>query len=293
METITVAPRDNMVRRALSSTFRLIIKGPIPFRIGFSLIVAILLFIFGGTSFVRISPYAISGVANSPPSISPLFGAAYLGLDVLSQIVFGGSISLGDSLAISLGATLLGFTIGVCAGYFSKLEGILSGATDVILTFPLFPLVMLVTAVFIASNGLIIAVMILLIWPFVARAVRTQVTSVKKMPFVEASKLSGLSDKRIVFSIIVPEVAPLAIAYFILHVATSMVIITSLEYLGVENPNIISWGSMFYWAQKFAFIYGDWWWILIPAILVALVGIGFALMGFSTEEILNPRLRRS
>ena len=88
-----------------------------------------------------------------------------------------------------------------------------------------------------------------------------------------------------------PEVAPIAIAYFVLTVATGIVLVSALQFLGVGNPDLISWGSMLYWAQQFAFYYGDWWWILAPGLSISLVATGFALIGFSLEEVANPRLR--
>ncbi len=87
------------------------------------------------------------------------------------------------------------------------------------------------------------------------------------------------------------SVAVIAFAYFVLTVGAAIILVTGLEYIGVGNPDIVSWGSMIYWAQNFGFYAGAWWWILAPGVAISLLTIGFALIGFSIEEALNPRLR--
>jgi peptide/nickel transport system permease protein len=100
-----------------------------------------------------------------------------------------------------------------------------------------------------------------------------------------------MSNFQIIARIIIPEIASLAIAYFVLTVAAAIVLVTALQFLGVGNPNIVSWGSMLYWAQQFAFYAGDWWWIIAPGAAISVVAMAFALVGFSIEEVMNPRLR--
>ena len=100
-----------------------------------------------------------------------------------------------------------------------------------------------------------------------------------------------MSDFQIIRKIMIPEVTSLAIAYFVLTVSAAVVLVTALQFLGVGNPTEVSWGSMLYWAQQFAFYAGDWWWILAPGVSITLVALAFALIGFSVEEVMNPRLR--
>ena len=80
-------------------------------------------------------------------------------------------------------------------------------------------------------------------------------------------------------------------AYFVLLVSVSIVLATALEFIGVGNPQIVSWGSILFFAQQYGFFSGDWWWVLAPGLAITVVATGFALVGFSFEEILNPRLR--
>ncbi len=167
----------------------------------------------------------------------------------------------------------------------------MSGAADIIVTFPPLPLLILVGMISPNIGNLIIIALIAVLWAPVGRAVRSQVLSVRKRPFVDAAKASGMSDLKIVMKIMIPETASIAFAYFILDVAVAIIIVTALEFLGVGNPNQVSWGSMFYWGEQFAFPAGAWWWVLAPGVSILIVAMSLALIGFSIEEALNPRLR--
>ena len=254
--------------------------------IGFYVLLMIL-----GPSLVPYSPYSTAGEINSPPSVSHILGTDYLGHDVLSQVIWGAYPSMLVALLSAVGGALLGLLVGVAAGYFSRVEGVLTGISDIILTFPPLPLLVLVGLLYAGSSSLLVLILILVLWPPIARAVRSQILSVKNRPYVDAAKSSGLSDTEIIKEIMIPSVASLTFAYFVLNVAIAVILVTGLEYFGIGNPEIVSWGSMFYWAQQFAFYSGDWWWILAPGVAVTTVATAFALIGFSIEEIANPRLR--
>lgn len=250
-----------------------------------------LIITFIGPYFVPYSPYDVTGNPHTPPSFAHFFGTDYLGRDVLSEVVVGAYPSMVAGIAGALGAVLIGLLVGVFAGYFNRLEAALTGVADVILTFPALPLMVLLGSLYPPTDLLITGIIVIVLWPAIARSIRSQVLSVKKMPFIDAAKESGMSDWRIIRTIIIPEVAPIAIAYFVLTVAAAIVLISALQFLGVGNPDIVSWGSMLFWAQQFAFYNGDWWWIAAPGVAITLVATGFALIGFSFEEITNPRLR--
>jgi ABC-type dipeptide/oligopeptide/nickel transport system permease subunit len=214
-----------------------------------------------------------------------------MGHDILSQVIYGAYPSMIPGVVAALGAVALGFVVGLIAGYFGRLEGLLTGLMDVMITFPALPLMLLIGEMFVPSNALITAILIVVLWPPIARSIRSQVLSLKRRLFVQAARTSGMGDLEIVGRIITPEVISIAFAYFVLTVATAIVLITALQFLGVGNPTQVSWGSILYWAQQFAFYSGDWWWVLAPGILITLVALGFALIGFSVEEVMNPRLK--
>jgi ABC-type dipeptide/oligopeptide/nickel transport system permease subunit len=244
-----------------------------------------------GPFLISYNPYNVTGPPNTPPNSVHLFGTDNFGHDILSQIIFGGSSSLLVSLYSALGGTLLGFFSGLLAGYYRKLEPIIAGATDVMMTFPGLPLLIVVALIFVGNSEVVPFTLLLFMWAPAARAVRAQTMSAKKLTYIEAAKCSGLSDVQIVFRKMIGEVAPIGLAYFVINLSLGIVLITALQFLGGGNPLVVSWGSILFWAQQSAFIYGDWWWILAPGAIIALISIGFALIGFSVEELWNRRLR--
>jgi peptide/nickel transport system permease protein len=260
-------------------------------KVGWVLILSILILVLVGPFFEPYSPTATTGANDSPPSLAHPFGTDYLGHDLLSQVIYGAYPSLLVGLVAALGATLFGFVVGVLGGYYKKLEWVLSASTDAILSIPSLPLLILIGIIFVVTNQLIIGGLMLVLWAPAARAVRSQVASIKKLPYVDAARTSGFSDWRIIWQVIVPKVGSIAMAYFVLLVSVSIVLATALEFIGVGNPQIVSWGSILFFAQQYGFFSGDWWWVLAPGLAITVVATGFALVGFSFEEILNPRLR--
>lgn len=260
-------------------------------KVGLAILVAYGVVILIGPILVPYSPYDVTGVSNSAPSASHPFGTEFLGRDVFSQTIAGAYLSIPIGIATATTATLIGFVVGILAGYFERLEGVFVGAADVVMTFPALPLMVLLGSIFPATDLVIALIMVLVLWPPIARSIRSQALSVRKRPFVDAAKTSGMSDLRIIGRVIAPEVASIAFAYFVLTVATSIVLVSALQFLGVGNPNVISWGSMLYFAQQFGFYAGDWWWIMAPGLSITILAVALALIGFSFEELMNPRLR--
>jgi peptide/nickel transport system permease protein len=261
-------------------------------RIGTGILLFFLVVLIVGPFVYPYSPYDITGAKNQAPSLAHLFGTDYSGKDVLSQVIYGAYPSLLAGIVSALGGTILGLFLGVMAGYFSRAESTISAASDVVITFPAIPLLVLIGMLYPQIDQLLILALILILWPVAARAIRSQVLSVKNRPYVEAAKASGMSDWEIILKIIIPEVLSIAFAWFVLSVATAIIILVALEFLGVGSPEVVSWGSIFYWAQQFAFYNGDWWWILAPGVCITLVTAAFAMLGFSVEEAMNPRLMK-
>lgn len=259
---------------------------------GLVIIGAILLLVIIGPFVVPYGPYQSNfSLVNSPPSLAHPMGTEYQGRDILSQLVWGAQSSLLVGVGGALGAVLIGAIIGMFAGYFRRLEGLLTGFTDIIMIFPAVPLIVLLGTLRPVNTTYLIVILSVVLWPPVARSIRSQVLSVKALPYVEVAKMSGMRDIEIVYKVIFPAVAAIIFAYFILTVAACVVLVTGLEFLGVGNPDIVSWGSMIYWAQQFGFYSGAWWWIVAPGAIITLFTVGLAMIGYSVEEVMNPRLR--
>lgn len=259
-------------------------------KVGIGLLLGVLVTVVVGL-FYPYAPNAISQAKNIPPSAAHIFGTDFLGHDLYSQIAWGAIPSLEIALVGSIGAVLLGLFTGVFAGYFERTGGMFGGVADVIMTFPPLPLLIVLGTLYIPTNSFISMLLLIVLFPIINRAVRNQASSVKRLQYVDSARISGVSDIKIILKVIIPEVTPIAFAYFIIDISISVVLTTALEFLAVGDPAIVSWGSIIYWAEQYAFTFGDWWWILIPGVYIALISTSFALLGYSIEETLNPRLR--
>ncbi len=258
---------------------------------GVVIILAFLILIVVGPAVIPYGPYQTSNQVYAHPSLSHILGTDYQGTDVLSQLVWGAIPSMIVGILGALGAVLIGLLVGSLAGYYTRYEGVLTGFTDIVMIFPPVPLMVLLGTIRPASNTDLIIILAVVLWPPIARSIRSQVLSIREMPFIEVAKMSGMRDSEILVKLVIRSVAVIAFAYFVLTVGAAIILVTGLEYIGVGNPDIVSWGSMIYWAQNFGFYAGAWWWILAPGVAISLLTIGFALIGFSIEEALNPRLR--
>lgn len=261
--------------------------------VGIAMIVVIVGFVLIAPLFLPYNTSSINpAIANKPPSLAHPFGTDYIGHDVMTQVVYGAYPTLIWGLIAAVGSTALGFVAGLFGGYYKKLEAVISVATDVVLSFPSLVLLITIGSIFGASDGLIAIVLVIILWATCARAIRSQVTSVKNHAYVDAARTSGLSEWKIMWKIVAPEVSAIGIAYFVLIVSVSIVLAAAVEFLGVGNLTEVSWGTILYFAQQYGFFAGDWWWVLAPGLILALTATAFALIGFSFEEVLNPRLRK-
>lgn len=283
----TVQSREN---RDLLSKFKYVLK-PRASRAGIIMVLAIVLLLAVGPFVIRYSPYAISPSINSAPSLSHPFGTDYRGRDIFSQVVWGAQVSLLVAVIASIGSVILGTFAGIVSGYSEKLESPVSGLSDMVLALPALPFLILLGLLFQPTDALITSILIIVLWAPLSRAIRAQVSSIKKLRYVDAARISGYSSFGIVFRIILPEIIPISMAYVVINTASSIIIVTALEFLGVGNVDIVSWGSILYWAQQFGFYAGDWWWILAPGLVISFFATGLALIGYAVEELSNPRLR--
>ena len=260
---------------------------------GFSLIVGFLIIALLSAYIAPYSPVRPTGTTYEPPSITHLLGTDYLGVDVLSEIIWGTRISLLIGLAAAAFATGIGSTVGITAGYKGGwIDEALMRSSDIALAIPSLVLMILFVVYLTPSLPSILLAISITTWPPIARSVRSQVLSIRERPFVDAARMTGMSDLRIMLTVILPNVLALIMANGILQVTYSIVAESALDFIGVGLPSLISWGTMLYWAEQFAFFHNAWWWITAPGVCIALLGLGFVLVGFSMEEIANPRIRQ-
>jgi peptide/nickel transport system permease protein len=261
---------------------------------GFGIIFIFAVLAFGAPIVAPYSPYAFPapGRPYAPPGRNFLLGTDYLGEDVLSEIIYGGRVSMTVGIIVAILSTSFGTLVGVLAGYYGKVvdEGLMR-ATDIVLILPPLPLMIILAAYLGPSLETVVFVLTVTTWPLVARVVRSQTLSLKERPFTDSERVAGASDFRIITKLLIPNLATIIAANAVLMVTTAIVGEASLDFIGLGDITVVSWGTMLYWAQSYAIFNGAWWWVLAPGICIVLVGLGFVLISVSIEDVFNPKLR--
>ncbi|MBE0695406.1 MAG: ABC transporter permease [Anaerolineaceae bacterium] len=244
-----------------------------------------------------ITPYDPAKRVGKPfqvPSATHILGTNDIGQDIFSELVFGTRISLTVGVVAALVSIVIGTTIGLIAGYYSNSAGrAIMRFVDVILTLPFLPMLILFAAYLGRSLMNTILVIGLLSWASTARIIRSQVIRLTSEDYVKAARAAGAGDVYIIFYHILPQVLMLAVGQFIQASSGAILLEASLSFLGLGDPLQKSWGGVLYWAQvRGAFLTPAWkWWVLPPGLLIGFASLGFALIGFSLERVINPRLK--
>jgi peptide/nickel transport system permease protein len=237
-----------------------------------------------------------------PPSMTPSpytdmvhpLGTDHIGQDVYSMMLYGARASLIVGLVATAISVVLGAAIGLAAGYFGKAaDEILMRTTDFFLVLPWFPLMIVMMAILGREFIWIIVVIGITSWPSTARIVRAQVLTVKQRQFIERARAIGAGDRHIISKHIMPNVMPLIFANTVLLISLAIFSESFLDFFGLGDPSVISWGTMLEGAYNFgAFYKGAWWTIVPPGLAILAMVLSFSLVGYALDDVLNPKLRR-
>jgi peptide/nickel transport system permease protein len=243
-----------------------------------------------------ISPYSASQqtcAVYAHPSVSHLLGCDDGGIDMLSELMQGGRISLVVGFAATLVAMVIGGGVGVLSGYFGRwIDVILMRITDYLLVIPDLVFMTVIAAVWGASLFHVIMVIGILEWTSTARIIRAQVMSLRERVYIKRTRALGASNTRIIWRHILPQVGPLLIANTVLTIAIAIYLETALAFLGLEDPTVTTWGTILEHAfERTAISSGAWWAIVPDGFVIAAVIVGCFLFGQAVEDALNPRLK--
>jgi len=233
-----------------------------------------------------------------PPYLSPnatnWFGTTGNGQDVFSQMVYGARISLLVGIIAGAVATFVAVTIGLIAGYRPGIvDEVLSFATNLALVIPGLPL-MFILAAYLKSRSVwtIVLVVAFTSWATGARVIRSQASTLRTREFVTSAQFSGERLFRVVFREILPNMTSLVAGSFFAAATAAVMAEASLEFLGLGDPNTVSWGTILYYAQQQnALLTGQWVMIFAPGLAIALLALSFTLVNFGVDALSNPRLR--
>lgn len=223
-----------------------------------------------------------------------LLGTTAYGQDIFAQVVWGTRQVLIIAFGAGLAATAIAAIIGVTAAYVGgATDGVLNLITDVLLVIPLFPL-LIVIAAYVQSSGTLVLITVLTLtgWSYTARQLRSQALSVRHRDFLEAAKVRGERAVYIVCVEILPTMTSLLVAAFLTNALYAVLFASSLQFIGLGDPNATSWGTMLYWAENNeALQTGQYMWAVAPGVCIAALGTAFALLNYAFDEIGNPALR--
>ena len=234
-------------------------------------------------------PFAPAGPSLSPPAVAYPMGTDALGRDVLSGVLAGTRTSLAVVVGVGLIVMIVAVTVGTIAGYAGGwLDDGLMRIAELFQVLPRFFLAIVVIALFGPGTDRLILVLGLTSWAILARVVRAEVLSLRRRDFVEAAVAAGASDLRIITREILPNALPAATVYLGLLLAQVLLIEASLGFLGLGDPNAISWGYLAGQAQRFLRV--AWWLSLFPGAAIVTAVLGLNLLGDAVTEALGGRL---
>jgi peptide/nickel transport system permease protein len=238
------------------------------------------------------SPTLKSGISFSAPSLAHLLGTNDIGVDILSELIYAGRVSLMVGIIAAALVLVVGSIVGLVSGFFGGVvDEVLMRVTDTVITLPRLPLMIVMAAYMKPGVWTIIFVYAVVGWASLARQVRSQVLSVKQSTFIEASKAIGTSNTSIITSHVFPNVIGIIIANGVMEIMFAILTEAGLSFLGFGNPTTPSWGTMLHFAQiQGAFLLGAWWWIIPPGLCIALICCGFQFIGTAINDLFALKL---
>jgi peptide/nickel transport system permease protein len=248
-----------------------------------------------GSLIAPYDPNASSTEVLQSPSWDHWLGTTESGSDVLSQLLVGTRVSIIVGFAAGIISAVLGATVGLVGGYFGGwTDRSLDALENWFLVIPTLPLMIVLARLLDPSLIVLIAVIGLTSWAGTGRIVRAQVLTLRERAFVERARALGAKDRYIIKTHILPNTLPLIFANTVLIIAVAILSEAALSFLGLGDPNNISWGSMLENAfGAGAPNAGAWWYVVPPGLCITIVVLAVSVLGYLFEEYVNPRLREA
>lgn len=243
-----------------------------------------------------IAPYDPNHIDYSaiytPPSPAHPLGTDEIGRDILSRIIFGAQTSIAVGVVAVSISTSIGVLLGAVSGYYGGyIDEVVMRLTDILLTVPTIFLLIIVASIFVHPSLIVIMATIGLIsWPQMARIVRSEVLSIKEAPFIDAERALGAENSMIILRHIIPNAIGPIIVTATFDMAGAILAEAGLSFLGLGDPNSISWGRML--TSGHTVFYLAWWVSTFPGLAIFITILAFNLMGDGLRDALDPRLLR-
>ena len=236
------------------------------------------------------SPFALVGQPFQPPLGRFAFGTDQLGRDLTAEVVHGARTSLLIGLTSTAIAVFVGAIIGGLAGYYGgRADALLMRFTEMFQTIPFFLFAIVLVAVLAPTIATVTLAIAVVSWPPMARLTRGEFLAMRSREFVLACVSMGMSDARIVLRHILPNTLSAIIVTGSLMVATAILIESGLSFLGLSDPNAMSWGYII--GEGRTALRTAWWVCTVPGIAILVTVMAINLVGEGLNDALNPRLR--
>jgi peptide/nickel transport system permease protein len=263
-------------------------------KIGAAIVSAMILAAFLGPRLTPFDPsYQELALRLAAPSRAHLFGLDELGRDILARVLAGARISFVVAIVVVTVSAVFGTAIGAIAGYFGGIvDDVISRVTDMLLAFPGLLLAIALVAVLGPSLGHVLFALTIIGWVGYARLVRGQVLRVREFEFVQAARALGASTIRVVLYHVVPTVVPVVVAQATLGMAGAIIGEAALSFLGLGvQPPTPSWGTMLSGGR--AHLLDAPHLTVFPGLAIALLVLGFNIIGDGLRDRMNPKQRRT
>jgi peptide/nickel transport system permease protein len=237
-------------------------------------------------------PFEMVWMPFSPPGQEGfLLGTDYLGRDLLAMIINGAKVSLMIGLSAAIMTVFIGVTVGALAGFYRGIvEEILMRITEFFQVLPTLLFSMVLVAMFGASMPMITFAIGIVSWTAVARITRSEFLRIRELEYVMASRASGASNLKLMFGVILPNALPPIIVQSALMVGSAILFEAGLSFLGLTDPNVVSWGQII--GSNRQYILDAGYTVTIPGVAIFVTVLAISLVGDGLNDALNPKLRQ-
>ena len=259
---------------------------------GLGLLILIILTAFAGPVVYRTDPFDIVWAPLAPPGEEGMiFGTDYLGRDILAGIIHGASVTLAVGAAAAFCTIVIGVTMGALAGFYGRwVDTVLMRITEFFQVLPPLLFAMVLVTLFSPTLWTISISIGVVSWPGVARLTRGEFLKIREQEYVMAARSIGARNWRIIWRVILPNALPPLIVTATLIIVVAILFEAGLSYLGLSDPNIMSWGFMI--GSSRDYIFESWWAVTFPGIAIFLTVLAVSLVGDGLKDAFNPKLRQ-
>ena len=259
---------------------------------GLGLLVVIILITIFGPLFYTIDPFDIVWAPLTEPGVeaSVPLGTDQLGRDILAGLIYGGKATLLVGISAALITVIIGISVGAMAGYYGGLaDNILMRVTEFFQVLPPLLFAMVLVALFSPTLPIVAMAIGVVSWPGTARLARAEFIRIRNLEYVNAARSIGSNDNRIIWRVILPNALPPLIVSSTLSVGIAILFEAGLSFLGLSDPNTISWGLMIGSGREY--ILDAWWVVALPGAMIFLTVLSVSLVGDGLNDAFNPKLR--